>query len=165
MKKCLQKVEIERSVREIYMVQDAGQLNNMKIVTCLLVLALLAGGCTARHASNSDDDRESLKRTTRAIRDAFGRGDVDAIVALHHPDVVKYFGGNNIVRGRDGLRQQLTGWLRDNNVEFTENRIESTLFNGETAIETCIFAIKSTPKNGGPPRVRERPIYGRLYTL
>ncbi|MDP4150012.1 MAG: DUF4440 domain-containing protein [Bacteroidota bacterium] len=123
------------------------------LVHVIFILSLLSCGCTGRHADVSQDDREALKRTTAAIRDAFGRGDVDAILALHHPDVVKYFGGDNIMRGREGLRKQLTGWLRDNNVEFVENRIESTLFNEGTAVETSIFAIKSTPKRGGAPSI------------
>ena len=42
------------------------------------------------------------------------------------------------------------GWLNANKVEFVENTIESTVFNGETAIETSIFEIRDVPKNGGP---------------
>jgi hypothetical protein len=34
-----------------------------------------------------------------------------------------------------------------------ENTVESTVFTGETAIQTVIFAIKSTPKNGGKPTI------------
>ena len=137
----------------------------MKILICTLVLALLAGGCTARHSSGSDDDRESLKRTTRAIRDAFGRGDVDAIVALHHPNVVKYFGGNNIVVGREGLRQQLTGWLRDNNVEFTENRIGKHSLQRRDSRRDLYLRDQIDSQEWRTARLCKRPFHGRLYSL
>ena len=103
--------------------------------------------------TGTDQDRKSLNKTTDAIRDAFSRGDIDAILALHHPEVVKYFGGNNIVVGREGLRKQVSAWLGDNRVKFVENTVESTIFTGETAIETSIFAIRNEPKNGGSPVV------------
>jgi ketosteroid isomerase-like protein len=105
------------------------------------------------HAQNSGTaaDGEGLNKMTTAIRDAFGRGDIEAILILHHPDVIKYFGGTTVITGREGLRQQLTDWLGKNKVEFVENKVESTVFNGATAVETSLFEIKSTSKNGGPP--------------
>ncbi|HEV2481339.1 MAG TPA: nuclear transport factor 2 family protein [Puia sp.] len=119
-----------------------------------LILALGAWGCqspTTPSLGGTAADRESLKRTTAAIRDAFARGDVETILALHHPEVVKYFGGKNVMTGREVMRKQLTGWLSANKVEFVENTVESPVFNGETAIETSIFEIRDVPKNGGPP--------------
>lgn len=123
-----------------------------------LIFGLGTWGCHSRVTTGSGTitsslsgtpaDRESLKRTTAAIRDAFARGDIETILALHHPEVVKYFGGNNVMTGREMMRKQLTGWLRANKVEFVENTVESTVFNGETAIETSIFAIRDVPKNG-----------------
>lgn len=117
-----------------------------------LVFALGAWGCQspAPSLSGTPADRESLKKTTAAIRDAFARGDIETILALHHPEVVKYFGGKNVMTGREMMRKQLTGWLNANKVEFVENTIESTVSNGETAIETSIFEIRDVPKNGGP---------------
>jgi ketosteroid isomerase-like protein len=105
-----------------------------------------------------------LLKTTQAIRDAFGRGDVPAIVALHHPDVVKYFGGTNIVDGRASLEKGLTAMFRNTRMEFVENKVESTVFLGDTAVEVSIFAIKAIPKSGGPPvisRGRAMVVYVR----
>jgi ketosteroid isomerase-like protein len=132
-------------------------LTDMKQLILLLTLVLSAcchkgPAADAIHPlTGTPTDREALQRTTAAIRDAFARGDVDAIVALHHPGVIKYFGGNKVVTGREDLRKQLTGWLGATRVEFVENTIESTVFNGETAIETSIFSIRSVPKNGDKP--------------
>ena len=122
----------------------------------IIALAFALAACGGQPSDNgakgslmgTPEDREALKRTTAAIRDAFARGDIDAIVALHHPSVVKYFGGNNVMTGREELRKQLTSWLSKNRVEFVENTVESTVFNGETAIETSIFSIRSIPKDG-----------------
>lgn len=119
-----------------------------------LVIILTVTGCKCGPSSIDSDgsaaDRESLARTTKAIRDAFGTGDVPAIVALHHPDVVKYFGGSNVVKGREELRKGLIRTFSNSRFEFAENTVESTIFNGETAVETSIFSFNVTPKNGGP---------------
>jgi ketosteroid isomerase-like protein len=125
----------------------------MKIHHFLLCISLLAAGCCGNNPGESANDRRSLEQTKTAIRDAFGRGDVAMILLLHHPDIVKDFGGNNVVSGRDALGKGLSELFRTSKVEFLENRIENTVFNGETAIETCVFAIRSTPKNGGSPTI------------
>ncbi|HVS92835.1 MAG TPA: nuclear transport factor 2 family protein [Mucilaginibacter sp.] len=117
----------------------------MKIACYAALLLLTASVCMAQ----SKGDRLSLARTTKAIRDAFARGDVDAIVALHHPDVIKYFGGKNVVKGRDELRKGLVATFRNVKMEFVGNTVESTVFNGSTAIETSIFTFKVIPKSGG----------------
>ena len=105
--------------------------------------AVISGGSQA--------DRQSLERTTQAIRDAFARGDVAAIVALHRPDVVKYFGGTNVVTGRQELQRGLLDTFRNVKMEFVEHRLESLVFLGDTAVETSIFTIRTTPKAGGSP--------------
>jgi hypothetical protein len=65
---------------------------------------------------------------------------------LHHPNIVKYFGGNNVVTGRDALQKGAESWFKNATVEFVENIVESTVFNAETAIQTCIFSIKEYTK-------------------
>ena len=111
-----------------------------------LLLAVVGFGETA-------EDRASLLRTTAAIRSAFARGDVEAIAALHDPTVVKYFGGSNVVLGRENLIKGLVDTFKNAKMEFIENRVESTLFHGDTAVETSILAIKVTFKDGRPPTV------------
>lgn len=121
----------------------------MKLSHCLILLSFIASTCAAQNLNGSRSTRDSLERTTKAIRDAFARGDVAAIVALHHPDVVKYFGGSNVVNGRNALEKGLTEMFQTSTMEFIDNKEESFIFLGETAVETSIFTIKSTPKNGG----------------
>jgi ketosteroid isomerase-like protein len=121
----------------------------MKAILFLFIGVLVACGSQSQ-SSGTAADRAGLLRTTTTIRDAFGRGDIEAILALHHPEVIKYFGGNTVIKGREGLRRQLSGWLGNNKVEFLENSVESTVFNGSTAIETSLYTIESVPKNGDP---------------
>ena len=128
------------------------------VIAALFVACCLARPTLAREPANAPGpgataDRQSLERTTQAIRDAFGRGDVPAIVALHRPDVVKYFGGANVVTGREELRRGLLKTFRNTKMEFVEHRLESLVLLGDTAVETSIATIKTTPKAGGRPTV------------
>ena len=72
---------------------------------------------------------------------------------LHSANVIKYFGGNNVITGRDAVEKGARDWFQNSKVEFIENTVESTVFVGKTAIQTAIFSIKTTPKNGGKPTV------------
>jgi ketosteroid isomerase-like protein len=121
----------------------------MKTLSCILFSLLFA---TATFG-NTAEDRASLLKTTAAIRDAFARGDVKAIVALHDPAIVKYFGGSNVVVGRENLETGLKEMFRNSTMEFVENQVESTLFHGDTAVETSIFAIRVSFRDGRPPVV------------
>jgi ketosteroid isomerase-like protein len=127
----------------------------MHPVKKLFVLICILGmsGCTDRDGSGSPEDRETFEKTKELILEGFSKGDVKAVLALHHPDVVKYFGGKNVVVGREGLRKQLTDMFSYAKTEFIENKIESTVFNGDAVVETSIFAIRSIPKNGDSARV------------
>lgn len=136
----------------------------MKIFNCLLVSIGLAISFNACAQDVPVDYQKSFEQTKTAIRDAFASGDVPAIVALHHPNVVKYFGGSNVVTGRAALAKGLSETFRTSKLEFVENSVESTVFNGETVIESSIFTIKVTPKNGGKPtysRGRSMVVYVR----
>lgn len=121
----------------------------MKPIVYLLFIAFIFTGCS--QPDQYANQKQSLDKATAMLRAAFARGDVPAIVAMHSKDVVKYFGGNNVITGRDGLTKQLTGMFRNNKVEFIENKVESTIFAGITATQTCLFTFKITPKAGGKP--------------
>jgi ketosteroid isomerase-like protein len=124
----------------------------MKTFICFVTVFLIAVGCSA-----SDDDigptndRESLKKTSEAIRAAFARGDIEAIMAYHHPDVAKALSYDKYLIGRDAVRKDLVETLRQFNLEFSEHRVESILIEGGTAVEQTVFTIKGTPKSGGEP--------------
>lgn len=118
----------------------------MKILawTVLALVSALVG------YGETEEDRASLLNTTAALRNAFARGDVDAIAALHDPAIVKYFGGTNVVLGKENLIKGLRETFNNSKMEFIENKVESTLFHGDTAVETSIFTIRVTFKDGRP---------------
>jgi len=101
----------------------------------------------------SPEQRASLKLTGDAIRAAFARGDVPGILAYHHPDVIKALSYQNYLNGIEALRLDLTATLNSAQLEFIDNQVENTLFQGETAVEESLFAIKITPRTGGAPSV------------
>jgi ketosteroid isomerase-like protein len=93
--------------------------------------------------------RQSLDKATATIRTAFEKGDAALVAQLHSPDVIKYFGGNNVIVGREAVEKGAREWFRNSEVEFVGNIVESTSFVGKVAIQTVIFSIKTTPKVGG----------------
>jgi ketosteroid isomerase-like protein len=139
----------------------------MKKIFLLLWTVLFALQGNAQNLTGSTEDRRSLDKATDAIRDAFAKGDAELATSLHSPDIIKYFGGNNVVAGRQALKKTLLDWFQNSTVEFIENKVESTVFAGETAIQTVIYGIKSTPENGAAPVIasgRSMVIYMRDKT-
>src|SRR4030081_3800650 len=105
-----------------------------------IVAPVIAAGCTASNTYfGSKNDRESLEKTSEAIRAAFARGDVATILAYHHPDVVKALNYRKVTNGRDALEADLAGTLQQFNLEWKANRVESVLFQGDTAVELTAF--------------------------
>ena len=49
------------------------------------------------------------------------------------------------------MKADLTGTLQRFNLQWQENRVESALIQGDTAVELTSFTIKATPKAGGGP--------------
>lgn len=122
----------------------------MKILMYCFAFILFDINCAATKKTDLEEDQKALIKTTAAIRSAFARGDIATITSLHHPNVIKAFGGNNYVDGRDVMVKGLEETFKTTKMEFVGNEIENTLFNGDTAVETSIFTIKVSPKNGGP---------------
>lgn len=140
----------------------------MKTLRSLAPLSLLLMAyCVVLTRAESNPDRESLQKTSEAIRTAFAQGDVDRIMAYHHPDVIKALSFHKYLVGRDAVAEDLRQTLQKFKLEFQENRVESLLIQGDTAIEQTVFAIKSTPKSGGDSslfRGRTQVVYVRYKT-
>ena len=105
-----------------------------------------------------------MEKTSEAIRAAFARGDIETIMAYHHPDVIKALTKDKYLVGRDAVKTDLLASLQLYNLEFVEHRVENTFFQGDTAVEESSFTIKGSPKNGGEPflfRGRAMVVYVR----
>ncbi|MFT3704155.1 MAG: nuclear transport factor 2 family protein [Agriterribacter sp.] len=125
----------------------------MKTIFQLLCIAFFSTSVYSQKTTDTIALRQSLEKATAAIRSAFEKGDAALVAQLHSPDVIKYFGGNNVMAGRDAVEKGAREWFQNSKVEFIENTIENTAFVGEVAIQTSIFSIKTTPKNGGASSV------------
>ena len=104
-----------------------------------------------------EDKEERIKaeilENGATIRQAFLDGDVEKIKSLHHPEVVKALGYNDLKIGRAEVINGLKETLKYFTLEFLENEVESILIQDGMAIEQTKFSIKGTPKAGGDPFV------------
>jgi ketosteroid isomerase-like protein len=101
--------------------------------------------------SGSEQDHASLQKTGQAIRDGFARGDIESIMLYHHPDVIKALSYDRYLVGRSAVRDDILRTLQAFHLEFEQNQIENTFFQGDTAVEQSLFTIKGTPKSEGTP--------------
>lgn len=125
----------------------------------LLAVALQSGQNIGEQA-----DRAALAHAGDIIRAAFAKGDVQAVMACHHPAVEKSFGPGNRLVGRAAVEANLTDTLATNRLEFLSSTVESLIVNGDVAVEQSLFAIRGTPKAGGAPwlfRGRTQVVYLR----
>ena len=125
----------------------------MKTIFQLLIIVFFSTSVHSQDITDSVALRQSLDKATAAIRNAFEKGDAALVARLHNPDVIKYFGGNNVIVGRDAVEKGARDWFQNSKVEFIENTVENTEFIEKIAIQTVIFSIKTTPKNGGEPSI------------
>lgn len=125
----------------------------MKTIFQLLIIVFFSTSVHSQNITDSVALRQSLDKATAVIRNAFEKGDAALVRQLHSLDVIKYFGGNNVIVGRDAVEKGARDWFQNSKVEFIENTVENTEFIEKIAIQTVIFSIKTTPKNGGEPSI------------
>lgn len=99
--------------------------------------------------TKKEQGKQEVLNHGEVIRKAFSEGDIEKIKSVHHPDVIKALGYNDIKNGRDEVMEGLAGTHDNYNLEFIENDVESILMQDNMAIEQTRFVIKGTPKEGG----------------
>jgi ketosteroid isomerase-like protein len=135
---------------------------------CLVsILCVIVEGCAApARVPSVNEDRRALEQTSTAIVEAFANGDIQKIMAYHHPDVAKALSFHNYLIGREAVRADLEHTFASFRLEFIEHQVESLTIEGDTAIEQTVFTIRGTPRKGGEPfsfRGRAMVVYVR-YT-
>ena len=120
----------------------------MKTLFQLLIIVFFSSNACSQDITDTTVLKQSLEKATATIRSAFEKGDAALVAQLHSPNVIKYFGGNNVITGRDAVEKGAREWFQNSTIEFIENTIENTEFVGKIAIQTSIFSIKTTPKDG-----------------
>lgn len=119
----------------------------------LYLISLLSTSVFSQSTTDTTALLQSLEKATATLRSAFEKADVKLVGQLHSTNVIKYFGGNNVIVGRYAVENSIQEWIQNNSVEFIENTVENTEFFGNVAIQTVIFSIKTTPKNNGKPSI------------
>jgi ketosteroid isomerase-like protein len=104
-------------------------------------------------ADESTADRDALAQTGAAIRAAFARGDLETILAYHHPEVIKALGYDKHLIGREAVRADIRGTLELVALEWTDHRVENILVRGDVAVEQTMNTIRGMPRAGGQPFV------------
>ena len=135
------------------------------LATSLAIAVLVMGSFALNSHARTNADRESLEQTSAAIRAAFARGDVPAIMSYHHPDVAKSLNYGHLLNDRDAVQADITALLKQYTVEWKENTVRSLFIQGDTAVELTDFTIQGTPKSSGEPftyRGRAMVVYVRL---
>lgn len=102
----------------------------------------------------SAKDRAAIAQTGDAIRAAFARGDVDGIMAYHHPDVIKALTpGSDYQIGSEAVKAALMQTFQAFTLHFDQSHVDNLFFQGDTAVEESTFAIRGTPKGNAQPFV------------
>ena len=123
-------------------------MDNLKILLTTLVITMHVFTSKSVNAQG-DAAKQEILNHGKAIREAFGNGDIDKIRSLHHPEVIKALAFNDIKNGRDEVINGLVGTLEAYHLAFIENNIESILVKDNIAIEQTQFVIQGIPKNEG----------------
>ncbi len=118
-------------------------------VVLFVVVMLLPFGSSAQ----KELIKEEIRNHGAIIRKAFAEGDLEKIKALHHPEVIKALGYNDLKIGREEVIAGIAETLENFDLEFVANEVESILVRDEMAIEQTRFSIRGTPRNGGDPFV------------
>jgi ketosteroid isomerase-like protein len=136
------------------------------LLIAVVAVAILATNCSASDKTyrgayadrgayeGSEADRAAIRKTGDAIRAAFARGDVDGIMAYHHPDVIKALTpGSDYQIGSDAVRAGLMQTLQSFSLHFDQSHVDNLFFEGNTAVEESSFAVRGTPKANAQPFV------------
>jgi ketosteroid isomerase-like protein len=123
----------------------------LKTLFVLTIAFFLTGAATAKQPTDSKADQAAINKTSEAVRAAFARGDVPAILSYHHPDVTKALAYHKYLVGRSALEADLRATFENYALEFLQNDVESLSIHGDIAVEQILFSAKGTPKKGGAP--------------
>ncbi|MCI4669192.1 MAG: nuclear transport factor 2 family protein [Bacteroidia bacterium] len=122
-----------------------------QLLFLFVLLGITATSCEPQ--VNKDAIRQQILDNGQSIRDAFAKGDIEKIKALHHPDVEKALAYSNVQKGREEVIKGIEETLENYYLIFIKNEVESILIQDGLAIEQSRFSIKGTPKKGGEPFV------------
>lgn len=121
----------------------------MKTIFQVLIIAIFSTNAYSQDITDTIVLKQSLEKATAAIRSAFEKGDATLVARLHSPEVIKYFGGNNVIVGREAIEKGAGEWFKNSKVEFIENTVENTEFVGKLQYRHQFFQSKQRQKTEG----------------
>lgn len=124
-------------------------MQNSRLKFLIFSLGILLFSCQSK--LDESTVRQQIIDHGATIRQAFAEGDTALIRLLHHPEVTKALGYNDLKNGRVEVMEGISSTLRYFSLDFVENEVESILIEDNIAIEQTKFAIQGTPKDGGEP--------------
>ena len=107
------------------------RMNSYRFFLSFFVL-VSAGLAIDSEFHGSKGDREALRRTGDSIRAAFASGEVNQVMAYHHPRVIKALSHSKYLVGSEAVRADLLGTFSSFTLTFDESRVESLLLQGDT---------------------------------
>ena len=116
-------------------------------VACLAVAALTACGPATQHDDASSAEA-AIRAATESWLSAYGRGDADALANLYEQDAIYAANTGEVLRGRDGIRERIRGWIaqRPAGVELElEEQPVRFAFSGTNAHTVSRFVIRAMP--------------------
>lgn len=121
----------------------------------LLIVCFIISSCHKQQQEDEVSIRQQIIDNGLTIRNAFSDGDLEKLESLHHPDVIKALGYDNVKNGRKEVLEGLEETMKDYSLEFVKNELENMFIQDDLVIAQGIFAIRGTPKAQGDPFVFE----------
>ena len=110
----------------------------------------------------SAEDRERMSEISRAWVDAYARGDLDAIMALMHPDSIVMPHNQPTSSGLDEVRAYFGSRIGRPGVSFVD-KLEEIRINGTWAVVLGSFKVEVAAEEGADPVVVHNGRYLVLY--
>ena len=119
----------------------------------LIALATLAGACVQKPQKSNqlNVDIAAINDLREKERKAAVAGNVDALMALRTDDFIAMLPGMPAVKGKEALREVLTGMFGQMEEFEHETRSEEVIVSGDWAFHRGTFTDKVTLKSGGEP--------------
>ncbi|MCK8479777.1 hypothetical protein [Psychroserpens algicola] len=100
-------------------------------------------------SSQNEKIENEIYKHGEIIRKAFYEEDIEKIKSLHHPEVIKALGYNDLKIGRKEVMDRLKLTFENYKLKFLEYKVEHILIKDNIAIEQSKFSIKLTHKSSG----------------
>ena len=133
-----------------------------RAASALLLLAFATQAGTVEIIGGTEADRERMAEISDEWLSAYERGDLDAIMAIMHPDAILMPHNQATSRGTTAVREYFSTRIGRPGIRFV-NELEEIRINGSWAFVLGSFAIEADAPDGDAPMIVHRGRYLVLY--